>query len=142
MDAFDGTSDTRNSYTGKISGFGGANHTDTTEFIDLANVASNGDISLTFSGSLTEGILTVLSGGTAIANLDLVGNYTNAHFNLSADSNGDVVITDPPINGGTVTNGTLLGSYMASMFPTTATHMGAPTTDQTQQQGHLTLPHA
>ena len=55
---------------------------------------------------------------------------------------GHVLITDPPINGGTVTNGALLGSYMAYMFLTTAGQMGAPTTDQTQQQGHLTLPHA
>ena len=143
LEQFAGTSATAFAYTGKISGFGGDNHSDKTEYIDLSNIASNGDVSLVYSGSLTEGILTVMSNGTALANLDLVGNYTQSNFVLSADGTGGVLITDPVVpNGGTVTNTSLLGNYMASMFVTTAGQGATPIADTTQQQQpQLAHPH-
>jgi hypothetical protein len=91
-------------FTGKISGFGGANHTNHAQFIDLVSVTSApGQIHLSYSSaaSHTSGTLFVSSGGAVVAQINMIGNYTSANFSTRADSDGSVEIVDPAVpNGG------------------------------------------
>ena len=61
-------------YSGKISGFGGSGHTNSGQYIDLADVTSGAGISFHYaSGNAgnTSGVLTVSSGATLVATIDL-----------------------------------------------------------------------
>ena len=91
-------------FAGRISGFGGANHTNHKQFIDLVSVTSAaGQIHLSYvsAASHTSGTLRVTSGGTQVAAINLVGAYTSANFSAKADGNGNVEIVDPAVpNGG------------------------------------------
>ena len=86
--------DVASAYTGKVSGFG--NGGNTSQYIDLTNIAFNGNVSRSYSGNTTSGVLTVTSGATVVAKITMVGNYTTSSFKLGADSSGHVQITDPP----------------------------------------------
>ena len=77
-----------------MSGFG--NGGNTSQSIDLTNIAFNGNVSRSYSGNTTSGVLTVTSGATVVAKINMVGNYTTSSFKLGADSSGHVQITDPP----------------------------------------------
>ena len=58
-----------------MSGFGGSGHSNHSQFIDLTAVTfSSGVVSETYSGNTTSGVLTVTSGGTTVANIDMVGS--------------------------------------------------------------------
>jgi hypothetical protein len=92
-------------FAGRITGFGGAGHTNHKQFIDLVSVTSAaGQIHLSYvsAASHTSGTLLVTSGGTqVVAAINLVGAYTSANFSAKADSNGNVEIVDPAVpNGG------------------------------------------
>lgn len=50
---------------------------------------------MSYSGNATSGVLTVTSGATVVAEINMVGNYTTSSFKLGADSNGHVEIADP-----------------------------------------------
>ena len=50
-------------------------------------------MSRSYSGTSTSGVLTVTSGGHAVANINMIGTYTSADFKLVADSSGHVLIT-------------------------------------------------
>ncbi len=134
-------------YAGKISGFGGGNHSNTSQFIDLVSVTYSAGETATYSAnsSNTSGVLTVSSGGKAVTEINFVGAYVTSDFHLSAGISGTVAITDPPVVGGGVqsANIALLGNYMASMFATSAFNGGSVTSDtQTPQHTLLTHPHA
>ena len=88
--------DVASAYTGKVSGLGSGGNT--SQYIDLANIAFNGNVSRSYRANVfnTGGVLTVTSGGTVVAKITLVGHYTTANFKLGADSSGHVQITDPP----------------------------------------------
>ena len=86
--------DVASAYTGKVSGFG--NGGNTSQYIDLTNIAFNGNVHRSYSGNTTSGVLTVTSGTTVVAKIAMVGNYTTSSFKLGADSSGHVQITDPP----------------------------------------------
>ena len=80
-------------YSGRITGFGGVNHANSSQFIELADVMSDGTVSASYSSAVshTSGTLTVMSGGsggTAVASLTLIGNYTTSNFQVSAGSGG------------------------------------------------------
>jgi fibronectin-binding autotransporter adhesin len=117
--------DVASAYTGKVSGFG--NGGNTSQYIDLANIAFNGNVSRSYSGNTTSGVLTVTSGATVVAKIAMVGNYTTSSFKLGADSSGHVQITDPPrsalntASSGTVTSG---GSSGASFIDKAWTFSG------------------
>ena len=69
--------------------------------IDLSTIGYGLGTTATYVGNATGGTLTVTDGTNSVA-LQLVGDYTGAHFAGSADSNGDLLITlhandDPPI---------------------------------------------
>ncbi len=98
-------------YAGKISGFGGVNHANTTQYIDLTSVTSGADISFNYTSantSNTSGTLTVSNGSTLEASIQFVGSYSAGDFHIVSGSDGTVAITDPAVtsavvNGGTVT---------------------------------------
>jgi hypothetical protein len=112
-------------YTGKVSGFG--NGGNTSQYIDLTNIAFNGNVHRSYSGNTTSGVLTVTSGAAVVARINMVGNYTTSSFKLGADSGGHVQITDPPSSAsntagsGTVTSG---GSNGTPFIDKTSTFTG------------------
>ena len=92
-------------YAGKVSGFGGVHGSNTVQFIDLVSVTFTGVVSESYSPTTTSsGVLTVTSGGTAVAKINLLGTgYTTSGFHLSSGPGGSgTIITDPPVvSGGT-----------------------------------------
>ena len=91
-------------FTGTVSGFGGMNHTNHKQFIDLVSVTSAPNtISLSYLPAAGSGTLFVSSGGAVVAQINMIGSYTSANFSIKADSNGNVEIVDPTVpNGGSV----------------------------------------
>jgi autotransporter passenger strand-loop-strand repeat protein len=94
-------------FDGTVSGFGGANHANHTQFIDLLGVVfSAGQISSGYTSAGGSGTLTVSSGGHLVASITLIGNYSAGSFHITSGISGTVKITDPGVvNGGTVTVG-------------------------------------
>jgi hypothetical protein len=89
-------------FTGTVSGFGGMNHTNHKQFIDLVSVTSAANtISLSYVPAAGSGTLFVSSGGAVVAQINMIGSYTSANFSIKADSNGNVEIVDPT-DGGSV----------------------------------------
>jgi len=93
--AFGGTNATldlalASDFTGYISGWQEADR------IDLHNIKSGAGTTFAFSENAanTGGVLT-LSDGATIAKLNLVGQFTNADFALSADGSGGVIVSHP-----------------------------------------------
>ena len=69
-----------NTYTGKITGFGGVAHANHVQFIDFAGVSVFGTvISFTSAASHTSGTLTVTDGAHS-ASVTLVGKYVTSNF--------------------------------------------------------------
>ena len=102
-------------FTGAVSGFGGVNHSNHKQFIDLVNVNfASGAITFSYTSSgvsNTSGTLFVSSGGVEVAEINFVGSYTSANFQVGSGLVG-VKITDPQVvNGGVVLDG------VAQTFP-------------------------
>jgi autotransporter passenger strand-loop-strand repeat protein len=96
------TSGSTAAYTGTVSGFGGTNHLNSAQFIDLINVTSDSTVSATFGG----GVLTVSSGTTVVARIHLIGTYSAGDFSATSGISGTVAIVDPTVsNGGSVEPG-------------------------------------
>jgi hypothetical protein len=88
----DGLGDT---YTGKITGFGGVAHANHVQFIDFAGVSVFGTvISFTSAASHTSGTLTVTDGAHS-ASVTLVGKYVTSNFGKVNDGSGHLEIIDP-----------------------------------------------
>ena len=106
--------DDAKAYTGEVVGFGGASHSNHSQFIDLSAIAY---VSGVVSGSYKSGVLTVTSGGTAVATIHLAGSYVTADFQLASGASGSgTIITDPAVpHGGNAhsANVALLGNYIA-----------------------------
>jgi len=80
------------SYTGTASGFGGDNHANGSQFIDLTTVKFNSNVHGSFSG----GALTITSGTKTVATIDMSGSYVTSNFHLRAGAGGiGTIITDP-----------------------------------------------
>jgi autotransporter passenger strand-loop-strand repeat protein len=76
-------------FGGTISGFG----TEHKQFIELTGVTSNSTVSLSYSSnSSSPGVLTVTSGGTVVASINVAGSYTTSSFHLASGSGGAVEI--------------------------------------------------
>jgi hypothetical protein len=91
-------------FTGTVSGFGGANHTNHKQFIDLTSVSfASGQIHLSYTPVAGSRTLSVVSGATLVAQTNMIGSYTSANFSAKADNDGKVQIVDPAVvNGGSV----------------------------------------
>jgi hypothetical protein len=57
----------------------------TSQYIDLTHITFNGNVHRSYSGTTTGGVLTVTSGATVVAKINMVGNYTTSSFKLGAD---------------------------------------------------------
>jgi hypothetical protein len=82
--------------------------------------------------------------GTDAVQLTFAGNLTSHTFVLGEDTAGDVLITDPiskPAVGGVLANVALLGSYIASAFPSALGGFTATTIETAQSQALLAHPH-
>ena len=154
-------------YGGTVSGFGGVNNTDTTQFIDLTSVTySAGVVSASYVANASHptsgGVLTVMSSGVTVADITLAGNYTHAAFDVVSGANNTVEIVDPAsfiTGGGTATlastandtpsavdhigavNVALLATYMASLFPPPQGQVAPPGAEPQQNQAVLAHPH-
>jgi hypothetical protein len=63
-------------FTGAIFGFGGVNHTNHKQFIDLVSVTSAAHtISFSYTSAAGSGTLTVSSGGAIVASIDIDGRH-------------------------------------------------------------------
>ena len=98
-------------FTGTVSGFGGVNHSNHKQFIDLVSVISAGLITSSYvsaNAANTSGTLFVSSGGVEVAAITMVGHYSAGNFHITAGSGGTVEIVDPAVvNGGSVEPGPL-----------------------------------
>jgi hypothetical protein len=65
--------------------------------IDFVNIASAGTIVKYTAKTANSGVLTVSSGGHAVASVNLVGHYTTADFHPGNDGTGHLEITDPAV---------------------------------------------
>jgi hypothetical protein len=93
-------------FTGAVSGFGGMNHTNHKQFIDLVSVISAGLITSSYvsaNAANTSGTLFVSSGGVEVAAITMVGHYSAGNFHITSGAGGTVEIVDPTVpNGGSV----------------------------------------
>jgi hypothetical protein len=100
------TNTNASAFTGTVSGFGGVNHANHKQFIDLVSVTSDSTVSATYSATgANSGVLTVTSGGlhATVAAIDFIGHYVTSNFHITAGISGTVAITDPAVpNGGSV----------------------------------------
>jgi hypothetical protein len=64
-------------FTDAVSGFGGANHTNHRQFIDLSSVSfTSGQIHLHYTSAAGSGTLSVVSGATVVAQIKMIGRRT------------------------------------------------------------------
>jgi hypothetical protein len=64
-------------FTGAVSGFGGANHTNHWQFIDVSSVSfTSGQIHLNYTLAAGSGTLSVVSGATVVAQTKMIGRRT------------------------------------------------------------------
>jgi autotransporter passenger strand-loop-strand repeat protein len=110
-------------YAGRVSGFGGDNHTNTSQFIDLVSVTfSAGKIGSSYTPiNASSGTLTVTSGGTVVAKIAFAGKYVASDFHVTSDSAGHVLITDPgvPFDGGATLGFAADGNQRGDTLPNT-----------------------
>ena len=89
------TSPNSSTFAGRVSGFGGVNHTNHKQFIDLVAVTSVANtISFSYAPAAGSGMLTVSSGGQVVASIDMIGSYTSANFSVTSGVSGTVAIVD------------------------------------------------
>ncbi len=88
-------------------GFGGVNHANNKQYIDLTAVASDSTVSASYTSTGPNGgVLTVTSGLVTVATIDFAGHYVTSNFHVTSGSGGTVAIVDPVVpNGGSVDAG-------------------------------------
>jgi hypothetical protein len=86
-----------------------------------------------------------VTNGTDAVQLTFAGNLTSHTFVVGEDTAGHVLITDPvskpAAGGGALANVALLGSYIASAFPSAVGGFTAMTTEAPQSHAMLASPH-
>ena len=132
-------------YDGTISGFGTS---DAIDLNGLSYVAGTTLISTgpTFTAGPGGGSTTfTVANGTDAVQLTFAGNLASHTFVLGEDTAGHILITDPvskPVAAGSVlANVALLGSYIASAFPSEMGGFTATTIETPQSQAVLAHPH-
>ena len=128
-------------FSGKVSGFGGGDHTNNVQFINLPSVTFNPNVSKSYvpaNGSNTSGTLFVSSGGL-VAAINFIGAYSAGNFNLgdgSFLSLTGTVIRDPVVpNGGSVNSDMVKSSMPHSGIDLPDIAFGAQTTLAYAQNG-------
>ena len=93
-------------FTGVVSGFGGPNHANRAQFIDLLSVVFSAGLISSYTPASGSGTLSVSSGGQLVASIVLIGNYSAGNFHITSGISGSVKITDPGgVDGGSVVAG-------------------------------------
>jgi hypothetical protein len=97
-------------YSGSITSFGGATHTNYSQFIDLLQVISDSTVSAFYTSvTASSGFLTVTSGAiisAQVAHINFIGHYATSNFQIGSGFGGTVKIVDPTLpNGGSVVPG-------------------------------------
>jgi hypothetical protein len=120
-----------------VSGFGGGDHSNNVQFINLPSVTFNPNVSWSYvsaNSSNTSGTLFVSSGGL-VAAINFVGAYSSGNFEFgdgahaSGAISGTVTIRDPAVpNGGTVNSDTVGSSLPHSGIDLPDIAFGAQTT--------------
>jgi len=118
-------------FAGTISGFGGPNHTNSAQTIDLASVAWGSGI----TDSFNNGVLAVSSGGTVVADIKFAGSYSTSNFHLFNDG-GTVGISDT-----TASAVALFGNHLAGFAPSTGIAGGAVISASLTEAAALAPPH-
>ncbi|WP_050630779.1 hypothetical protein [Bradyrhizobium viridifuturi] len=77
------------SFNGTVAGMTGS------DAIDFANISFANVQTPSFSGTSTNGTLTVTD-GTVTASIALLGNYMASTFTTSSDGHGGTLVVDPP----------------------------------------------
>ena len=86
-------------FTGKIYGLSGDGNPNSSDILDLRDIAYGTGTKVSFSGDSSGGVLTVTDAQNHAAHLTLVGDYTHSTFNLSSDGAGGTLVIDPPMSG-------------------------------------------
>ena len=86
-------------FTGKIYGLSGDGNPNSSDILDLRDIAYGAGTKVSFSGDTSGGVLTVTDAQNHTAHLTLVGDYTHSTFNLSSDGAGGTLVIDPPMSG-------------------------------------------
>ena len=129
--------DQTSAFSGRVSGFGGGDHSNNVQFINLPSVTFNPNVSWSYvsaNSSNTSGTLFVSSGGL-VAAINFVGAYSSGNFEFgdgahaSGAISGTVTIRDPVVpNGGTVSSDTAGSSLPHSGIDLPDIAFGAQTT--------------
>jgi hypothetical protein len=68
-------------FTAAVCGFGGANHTNHKQFIDLSSVSfTSGQIHLSYTSAAGSGTLSVVSGAMVVAQIKMIGRRTEGPY--------------------------------------------------------------
>jgi 20S proteasome alpha/beta subunit len=86
-------------FTGKIYGLSGDGNPNSSDILDLRDIAYGTGTKVSFSGDTSGGVLTVTDAQNHSAHLTLVGDYTHSTFNLTSDGAGGTLVIDPPMSG-------------------------------------------
>ena len=110
--------DDAQAFTGQVSGLTGS------DALDLADVSYGANTTVSFSGNVNGGTLTVTN-GSETAHIALLGDYLSSGWTLSSDGHGGTVVVDPQLPPG-VTLQQIDGgpTYYASNGLTDAAAMG------------------
>ena len=75
-------------YSGSITSFGGATHTNHSQFIDLLQVISDSTVSAFYTSvTASSGFLTVTSGAiisAQVAHINFIGHYATSNFQIGS----------------------------------------------------------
>ena len=119
-------------YSGSITSFGGATHTNHSQSIDLLQVISDSTVSAFYTSvTASGGFLTVTSGPThsAVALINFIGHYATSNFQIGSGFGGTVKIVDPTLpNGGSVVPGAATKAFPRSGVDLPDIAFGAHTT--------------
>ncbi|MGY0575807.1 hypothetical protein ACTGJ9_036195 [Bradyrhizobium sp. RDM12] len=86
-------------FTGKIYGLSGDGNPNSSDILDLRDIAYGTGTKVSFSGDTSGGVLTVTDAQNHSSHLALAGDYTHSTFNLTSDGAGGTLVIDPPMSG-------------------------------------------
>ena len=123
--------DHSSTFSGEIFNFTGDGTLAGSDQIDLRDIKY-----ASVQDSYANGTLTLTDGSSHSAKLSFNGSYTLPNFDLVSDANGGTIVYDPPAPSPagqnptgpavpSIANIALLGSYIASSFPTGSNNHGA-----------------
>ena len=127
--------DHSSTFTGNVAGLTGTGSTASSDIIDLRDVVL-ASATENYIGNTLGGTLTVGDTQGHVANISLVGDYTNSTFTLSSDGRGGTFVIDPPIGQ------LLAGAPVAGSSGTTPVRAFSGVEPSTQSEAAVYAPRA